>query len=283
MKNSKNLNMNIFAQLTQIFNENFERLPENVRENLFNRVSKLLDSLNKDEQKIVMELFKNVEYYSILDYETLLIEVIRQIQEDTSIKNIMFTPMISQRYQREVKSSMLVTYLFKSNVIKYEFPNFKFKASYKIDITDAEITNINSNKDKRLAIVDDFIGTGHSASEAADYFIGKGLSKDKIIIVSLLTLTQGEEFLANKNFNFFYARKSLTLKEHNNHLSEDEKNRLYININEISEKVGAPSRKRHLGFGDSQALVSMIRVPNNSLHMLWNGSDKEAIPFPRIK
>lgn len=282
MKNSNNLNIKIFNQLTQLFMEKFSNLPENIAEKLFNRISNLLGSLDIKEQITILQLFEKVEYFSILDYEMLLVDVIKKMLLVVDTKNIIFTPLISQRVQREVKSSMLVTYLFKSNVIKYEFPNSSFQFSYKTDLIESEIINLN-NKNKKLAIVDDFIGTGNSALEVARYFIDKGVKKEKIIFVSLVTLTEGETILQNHNYQYFYAKKSLTLKEHTHDLTEDQKNQIYNDIKIISEKIKVNNKGEFLGYHESEALISMIRTPNNSLNILWEGVNSENIPFPRIK
>lgn len=78
MKNSNNLNIKIFNQLTQLFMEKFSNLPENIAEKLFNRISNLLGSLDIKEQITILQLFEKVEYFSILDYEMLLVDVIKK-------------------------------------------------------------------------------------------------------------------------------------------------------------------------------------------------------------
>ena len=52
------------------------------------------------------------------------------------------------------------------------------------------------------------------------------------------------------------------------------------NIISISEKMKIPS-DGCWGFDDSEALLSMIRIPNNTLSLLWKGEPKENVPFPR--
>lgn len=276
----KNIGIQTFSKLSRIFESKSWNINETESSSFFNRVSRTLGDLDTEEQQTFLKLLDMTDYYSISDYETLLMNALKEMKEKIATNKFLFLPVISNRIDHAIKSSMLVTYLLKANTIQYDPILSKLKMTLQIDLNDNQIKNLN-NKDKYLVLVDDFIGTGLSATKAASYFVEKGVLKEKIIILSLVTLTRGIEHISEQNYKFFYAIKSLSLEEKTLAFCEDERYMFNEHIKCISKKIGI-NIENYLGFEDSGGLVSMIRVPNNTVEILWRGENKKNIPFPRF-
>ena len=90
-------------------------------------------------------------------------------------------------------------------------------------------------------------------------------------------MKKGIESIMQSDFKFYYSILSLSLSER---IEESELDEIKGNIISISEKMKIPS-DGCWGFDDSEALLSMIRIPNNTLSLLWKGEPKENVPFPR--
>lgn len=271
------LNIGTFNKLAELFEEKEWEKKSN-EQSLFNRLSRTLGLLNEDEQLFFLEILSLFEYYSFSDYEIMMLDLLKKIICDNGKKTYYFIPIISDRKNNEIKSSMLIAYLFKSNVVQYDNELYKIKKVIKYDLTESEIASVN-RKNSCVILVDDFIGTGDSALKAANYFVKRGLNKEKILISSLVTLSEGIEKINNKEFSFYYSMISKNLTEV---LSNQNKDKMFFldKIKNISEKLGIDGN--FYGYNDSEALISMIRIPNNTVNFFWKGKNKDNIPFPRL-
>ncbi|HBK5795535.1 TPA: hypothetical protein LLD64_001564 [Enterococcus faecium] len=275
-----NINIQTFSQLVQIFEMKSWKVNDTESSSLFNRISRTLALLDSKEQETFLQLLNMMEYYTIFDYETLLADVLKKMLKKMDTKNFWFSPIISDRSNPDIKSSMLVTYLLKSNTIQYDSTLSEINMTLQMDLKEAQIKNIN-NKKRYLVLIDDFIGTGASAVKAAEYFINKGVLKEKIVILSLVTMTKGIELIIEKNFNFFYATTSLSLSEKIESFIEEDKIVFEKNVEAISKRIGIKAED-FWGFEGSKAVLSMIRVPNNTIGAFWKAKNKLNVPFPRF-
>ncbi|MGX7200599.1 phosphoribosyltransferase [Enterococcus nangangensis] len=274
----KSINVETLGKLYQVFKDKEWKMVEWEQDSLFNRLSNTLKNLNIEEQELFIKLLEKLEYYTVSDYEDLLIEVLVKMHQSVKKNKFTFVPLISNRDQQDVKSGMLVTYLLKSNTIQYNSDISNMKFYLHLNLTDNDVSLIN-RKEMCLVIIDDFIGSGDSAIEAVSYFITRGVKKDKIIILSLVTLTAGASKIESEGINFFYARKSKNLAEQFESIGDLSK--LKEDIVSLSKKIGVKDFQ-YLGYNESSALLSMIRMPNNTIGVFFDGRNKANIPFPRL-
>lgn len=275
---ANNITPTILIKLSEIFEEKAWDNNQEQEYSLFNRMSRTLSFLTLEEQNVFLKILGLVDYYTLLDYEKLLIDVLKKIDEVTGDNlKFFFVPIISNKDAKEVKSSMLVTYLLKANSIKYHDKLFKMHKTIKYELSSSDIRNINT-KNKIVVLVDDFIGTGDSTIIAANNLLSAGLEKDKIIVMSLVTLEKGKIKVESEGYNFYCSKvaEPVSAKINSNDLDS-----IHENIKNITKKLKTNKKNEFLGFNESEALVSMIRTPNNSLNMLWSGNIKKNIPFPR--
>ena len=270
------ISMQNFSSLVNVFKSKQWNLNDKEETGLFNRISRLLRSLNDSQQRCFIKLLELFDYYTVGDYEVMLTQVLKKMKNELKCNKYVFVPIISERDNRDIKSSMLVTYLLKSNTIQFDNELSKMKKTLQLDLDKSQIKNIN-NREIYLVLVDDFIGSGNSAIDTANYFVKEGIKKEKIVVLSLVTMKKGIESIMQSDFKFYYSILSLSLSER---IEESELDEIKGNIISISEKMKIPS-DGCWGFDDSEALLSMIRIPNNTLSLLWKGEPKENVPFPR--
>lgn len=275
---TKNINIKTLQKLYQVFEDKQWKINQSEEDSLFNRLSKTLRLLDAGEQDLFISLLKKLDYYTVSDYENLLIDALGKMKQDIGNKKFKFAPLISNRNEKDIKSSMLVAYLLKSNTIQYNSNISKMKICLTMDLTETEVSKLNRSE-MYLVLIDDFIGTGDSAIEAVKYFTNKNVKKSKIIILSLITLTAGASKIESEGIKHFYAKKSQNLAEQFYSLSN--LNELEANIISLSKKVGV-KESLYLGFKGSGALLSMIRMPNNTIGVFFDGKGSANIPFPRF-
>ncbi|MGF3226962.1 phosphoribosyltransferase-like protein [Facklamia sp. P12932] len=274
-----NLDIQTFNKIKKIFEiKSWETNDD--QKSLFMRTCRTLKLLDNNEQEVFLQLLDMMEYYTISDYESLLITVLKKMLKQMKVNKFYFSPIISNRKNNDIKSSLLVNYLLKSNSFHYDSDLSNMKMILQIDLTKTKINKVNET-DSYLVLVDDFIGTGSSAIKSAKYFINRGVDREKIIILSLVTMNKGKENIFEKGFKFFFATESLSLSEKID-LHKIEDNDIFRkNIEIISKKLGVDT-KDFWGFENSEAVLSMVRVPNNTIGAFWKGKKKDNIPFPRF-
>lgn len=263
--------------LTNIFEEKKWKLNNSENVSLFNRISRFLENLDDSHKQIFLKILNLFEYYTLNDYESLLIVALKKMKLDLGSNKYFFAPIMSDRDIKDIKSSMLVAYLLKSNTLQYDEVLSKLKITLTYDLNREQIDRIN-RRQTYLVLVDDFIGSGNSAIESAKYYLNLGIKKEKIIVLSLITMNSGLRNLEENNYKFFYSKQSLSLSEK---VPITELIEIKNNISIISEKLGI--RNDILGYDESEGILSMVRVPNNSLSLLWQGDPKDNIPFPRLR
>ncbi len=72
------INVQTFSQLAKIFETKTWNKKDQESSSFFNRVSRTLQGLNNEEQQTFLRLLDMMEYYTISDYERLLIEVLKK-------------------------------------------------------------------------------------------------------------------------------------------------------------------------------------------------------------
>lgn len=318
-----------FLALDNIFKKKKWDIDNKNEASLYNRTSNLYEKLEIKEQKVLLTILEKMEYYTINNYEELLINCLLKMFDDCEdVVLYNFLPMLQNKNKLglkivvekknekvsekvggirtffkltptfntdkrilDIKSSMLVAYLLKSNTLQYHKKISDVKMYTKYYYSSEDIKRIN-RKQQVLVIIDDFIGTGGTALEAVKSLEEQGLDNNKIKIVSLISLKSGYEQLKKNNIDIYAGKIIKSVPEL---LSEDGWDQQSIDefeviIKSISKKVAKfPGKKTEtnntlLGYENSFALVSMIRTPNNVPSFLWdnNKNNNNMVIFPRF-
>lgn len=258
-------------------------IDENDKYSLFNRYKYIFSNfkLNDEEKNLFLELSKELHIVDINEYIRGVTELLKRFVielENKELKDIYIMPIITKEKdeKNEIKSSTAISYMFLSTNIYYNEvlsqKNIKLIGGYNDLYYRIKNTNLAKNP---LIIVDDFIGTGKQAMDSIKDLIESGIKKENIVVLCLYIQEEGKKMLENEGINFLYYKsigKCITRKFNG-------KKEL---IKSISDKLNIKSD--HLGYGDAEALISLIRTPNNTLPMFHSVKKKRRgniSPFPR--
>lgn len=281
-KIEKKLSAEIFSKLIAIFDKKSWEIEDNSNEvSLFNRFSNTLSELSYDQQLLILELTERFTQIKLEEYLIYIKSVLENVVRDQkidiiNINNIYIAPLIAPEDFGKSKSSTMVQYIIR-NIIK-TIPELAFKRIIYTEGLQVESEQINK-EDSILFLVDDFVGTGETALSAINYLNNtKSIDNKKVVILTIaaleigMNLVQSIEILIytalifNKGISDFYPPEIVSEK---------------ISIMEsIEVKIKAHKNER-LGYNQSEALLTLIRTPNNTFPVFWKEKRNRIAPFPR--
>lgn len=283
IKFEKEITMDIFARLTEIFAK--KKWEINIGEDelsLFNRYCIMLSQMTRDEQILILELTENFIIVSPDKYMHYLSNILNDFVKSNKemlkeIKNIYIAPLIAPKDFGENKSSTFVQYLMQACIFSCsELANKKCVYTKELEV-DKDLIN---TQDSLLLLVDDFIGTGGTANEVIEYLTNeKEIKKSKISILTIAILEIGESRIMEMEVDLYYSiktNKGITDNYTDENLSEK------VSLMDGIEKKIKVHRKEKFGYDRSEALITLVRTPNNVFPVFWKNKNGARIaPFSR--
>lgn len=261
-----------FSRLIEIFDKNGWTIDDTgISENKFEMFCKMLELLDDKQQKLILDLTDNFLWIGIQKYTAEIKNVFLDIVADNN-KEILDTnlfhivPMAVPDDINKSKSSTFITYIIKSENGFYEsLVNKKIFVhdNYNILLSNANKINIENSK---IFLIDDFIGSGETAEKALKYLISNGIDKNKIIVLALVAQREGLIKIEPYNLKTYVSLirdKGISAA----YAYEEALEKIQI-MDTIEDKINVKQQFRH-GYSDSQALVSMMRTPNNTFPIFW--------------
>ena len=252
---------------------------------VFDRFCDRLAVLDNDEQReLLLELTEDYLRVSLSEYEKLFLSVWRKYFTGKRIElrkdeRFVICPLQQPEDFGKIKSSTMMLYLCQDNCLRC-FPVF---SDEQIRICSSpELLKDIPCKIKELILIDDYIGSGETGLGCLEYIKSIGKDIAKITILSLVSQKEGIDVLQKEGVRVLTAiqrEKGITDKYVDN---EERERRLKLML-AIEDSLKIPN-EWHLGHNASEALVSMVRTPNNTFPVYWYEDDKgknARAPFPR--
>ena len=139
----------------------------------------------------------------------------------------------------------------------------------------------NLKDDEIVILVDDYIGSGETAVGAINWIVGSyKVNPKQIVILSIATQEQGVQHILNETGVTVYSQYQFT-KGISDFYSGAEREDCLATMEGIENKLKVAPQDR-FGYNQSEALISLIRTPNNTFPVFWKAKGKEQLPpFPR--
>lgn len=235
---------------------------------LFNNFCEFLACLTEEEIELVLELTENFLHYRYTMYPTLMETVLSKVPEKylDECNGIYLIPLINPKDIGRPKSSTGSLYSLLHVVIpKFKKINNKLAASYENPMLLADKHGM--RKKSLIIFFDDFIGSGLTAEKALSHYNSEIRNKCDIpIIVSLVAQLHGIIKIEELGFEIFTSE--LIGRCFSDSINMSNKCKKVKMMRKIENSMGV-SKTFRLGLNKSQALISMIRTPNNTLPIYW--------------
>lgn len=278
------LTLERLTRLLAIYQKNKWPIEDPFFGNEYDKFCKMLTCLNDEEQDLIIELTQHFLRVECSDYFSYFMESLEKFFTDKaipSISTLLIAPLIRPSDFGKSKSATALYYLIKSQIpaLRIKYGHLEIKTVDAIPPSGPiDPLILNSTLNGIICLVDDFIGTGHTAGEAVNHLFKKGVAPEKIVVIALVAQEQGLKLLESlriKNYVTKIRKKGIT----DNQYLDRSKEQIMTNI----EKKMGVSDKFRFGYGRSEALVKMLRTPNNTFPIYWYNESKTIpnVPFPR--
>ena len=288
MKNGRKdyrLSSETFLALTNAFRENGWDIPdENAGlESRFNRFCERLSLFETSKQMVIIELTKRFTVINSTDYLRILISLLDRLSNTpdcslASTKKAFIYPLISPNDFEKTKSSKFVWYMMREEQVQYHRLLLGKELIY-CEINQASWA-INAKSDEKILLVDDYIGSGETATSAICWFEREhGIVPSQIVILALAGQQTGIsqlQALGVDVYTFHSFERGISDYYEGNELTSNT-----IAMENIEKQIKVDSGYE-FGYKRSEALISLIRTPNNTFPVFWKKIRKGNIaPFQR--
>lgn len=258
-----------------IFNQKNWSIDEGKSSYVFNDFCEMLAFFNESQQDLLLKLTEDFLWIRFTDYLNIFYRVFDKFVKkypSSICSRIIIAPLITQNDINKHKSSSFLHYM-----VSNEFDSRKY-ASYKTHFVDNYVKLVEKAVEcDKVCLIDDFIGAGSQAHSVVEYLENKGISRDKLVILSLVTQNIGYNRCTDENVEVFYAYLR------NRGISDNPERCLErTELMKQIEDIVSPPFGYNFGRERTEALVRMMDTPNNTFPVFWcTKGGLFPAPFPR--
>lgn len=275
---SKKISIDLVLKINSLFDEKKWREIEN-NDVVFESLCYLSEFLTPEENDLILELIHKYNWITYNDYNVKLKNLLKQIisSQEYPIKRIYFFPVIKPEDERKNKSGNNVSYMMKS--IK---PGIKEASGISIveltSFDDIAENKLSMKKNEIFVLVDDYIGSGETLnSTLIEVKKNMTIHNDNLIISSIAIQKDTIHRLKYENYQVIYDEE--VLKGISQSYESPIKEKHLETMLEIEKKL-ISGNHFSLGYEESEALVTMLRTPDNTFPVFWHKYKKSTGIFP---
>ncbi len=294
---NRDLTQTILHQVEELFKEKKWQIREddNSDVSLYNRFCKRLKLFDVVEQKLMIQLAYNFLRMPMSEYVKSFLDSFLCFEEQlfNSSSNIFVLKLIEPYVNVESRKNKIERPATKScDFLHYMLKTWDFseiEVFQKVHFIDS-INNLKksiTNDNYLIVFIDDFIGSGKTATDALNVYFneefnGKKLEINKVKIVTLVAQEQGIFNVKDKTGVDTYS-KQIRRKGISDGFPIEEVEAKIKMMKRMEEKISLKQKQEFtLGYMQSEALVQMLdKSPNNTFPIFWHETETKAAPFPR--
>lgn len=250
---------------------------------VLNRFGKLTEALKEEEIDLIIDLTDKYHWMSYNEYHTSIRTMLRELLSKALIgkKQLYIFPIIKLKDEDDLKSGHIVMKMIDS--IKSSIDGFdKVNVILLTKFDDLESTNLTMLPDDFLILADDYIGSGNTLNSTILEIAKNPSIKNNYAVFTVAIQQDAKTLLEAQNielYNYTCLPKGLS----GNYNSPELEQKMKI-MDGLETRI--PKSKRYkYGYEKSEALITLMRTPNNTFPIFWKGinyrGEEIKAPFPR--
>lgn len=253
------------------------------KKEIFNNYCKMLSQLSQQEQELILQLTEDFVYCPFLSYLDMMTKVIHKIDTEkiNKCRQVYVIALHTQKDLQKAKSSTILPYIYATQVLA---PTPIFSNKTIKQFIDINALRENPNRKNTLVLFcDDYIGTGDTASDVIKYYKDADnklkVESDIPIVLTLVAQEQGVTAIESLGIDVVaYIIKKRGISDSDKFQNIEAALRT-MDLIEAKLKI---KKDFKYGYKASEALVSMMRTPNNTFPVFWisKGKDGKLWPAP---
>lgn len=275
-------------KLASIFKEKGWEIEESTEDeySIFDLFCVRLQSLESDSDRdLILELTKNYLVVNVDEYCKYLMKTLKIFFEEKkymldNMDTIHVFPVQDKDYADKTKSGNIICY-FLQGIVFRRLAVFRDKRVRIIET----FNGLEKHKEEIdiLMLVDDYVGSGDTVLGCINTAEEKGISKDKIYVLTLVLQECGKN--AVEEYGIPIYASVIKNKAISDNYEYEEAEKKVEQMKNISKQIKVKDHNLYLGYNESEALVTMIKTPNNTLPFYWYEGKKNGnimlAPFAR--
>lgn len=244
----------------------------------------LLTNLDEEKRELIMQLTQKYSWISSNEYNSRLTRLLDKIEDSklANCKRIIVFPIMKPEHEDKIKSGHPILYMVravKPFLTKYSRIEIKEFIKY-VEISEE---NFKPKKTDLIFLMDDFLGSGETIEASIKKVLeNKNIEVDMINVLAIACQQATIDFANDNSIALYYEH--LEKRGITDNFSPDVIQEKLDLMLEIEQMIPGGSMFS-LGFNNSEALITLMRTPDNTFPIFWkqytaNGK-KFTPPFPR--
>lgn len=277
------MNIEPFTRIFNIFVKN-RWTEQKIYESVLENFCYLITNLEDPQRELIFELTERYNWISSNEYQGKLTNVLNSIEEEklTTCKRIIVFPIMKPEDQEKVKSSHTILYMIRGLVpFLPKYNNIEIKEITKFE--DISQERFDFKKTDLLFLVDDYLGSGDTIKSTLEIvLLNRSIETNRLNIVTVASQQDTIQFVKDIDIPLYYDHiEKKGISDYYDSIKTSEKKDLMLQI----EKLIPGCSHFSLGFNQSEALITLMRTPDNTFPIFWKeykkNGQKYKPPFPR--
>lgn len=273
---SPELSIQDFVRIQAVFERKKWPIDDYFNDDVFGNFCSMLAGLEPEQRDLIITLtekFLWIQESAYIKHFSVAFDAFITSYDFSRGKRIYICPLLPEEDFGKSKSSVSLLYFVRARLDAIQRNYSEYSITYADSPNTVNLDLIKENY--TLCLIDDFIGTGETVKRAAKYFLDREITKDMMAIVSLVGMKTGLSELNNNGYNTY------TDINCDKGISDGGTETQIELMKKIEESIKVYDDCK-FGYKGSEALVKMMRTPNNTFPIYWlrNTRNKFA-PFPR--
>ncbi len=251
---------------------------------VFDKFCNLLINLNDKQRDLIIELIDRYTWITLSEYQARIINILESVEKEklAKLEKIILFPVMRPEDEKKTKSGHQILYIIKSiKPLLKSYKNIRFQEIESYELIRSSSFKLNDSD--AIFLLDDYLGSGDTIEATIkEFHSNPNIESSKMNVLSIVTQSDSNEFLKNANVAIYtdlITKKGIS--DYYNTPELEEKIEIMTEIETLIKK-----NKHTFGYKKSEALITLMRTPNNTFPIFWkehtkNGEIFEA-PFPRF-